>query len=72
MADIRDVHLEREVAVGQPLHPDGVIEIASRLAVNRDNRESTEIAPPGQFLRGISCGIRRACSIASGGNSWGR
>ena len=46
MRNVGNVHLQLPVAVFEALHVHGVVEIARRLAVNRDDRQIAEIAPP--------------------------
>ena len=48
MADIGDVDLQQVISAGQELDMDGVIEIASRFAVNSDHIRATKIAAAGQ------------------------
>ena len=43
MADVGDVDLEGVVAVGEPVHPNGVIEIARGFAIDGDDVEVAEI-----------------------------
>ncbi len=45
------MHMQLEISVLERAHQYGIVEIARRLTVNRDNRERPEIAPPLQFLR---------------------
>ena len=40
MADIRNMDLQREMAIGELLQPNGIVEIARCLAIDRDNIES--------------------------------
>src|SRR5258707_1190763 len=46
VADVRDVDVERVVAVGQTIYPDGIVEIARGLPVDGHHRHVAEIAPP--------------------------
>src|SRR5215472_16162329 len=55
VAHVGDVNLQRKVAVGESLHPDGVIKVTRRLTVDRNDVEVAEIAPaPILFLRDLS------------------
>ena len=51
MAHVGDVHLQREVAVRQLVHQHGIVEIARRLAVDRNDGQSAKIAPAFQIRR---------------------
>ena len=51
VADVGDVDVQRVVAVGQPVHPDGVVEIARGFAVDGDDVAAAEIAAVGRFHR---------------------
>ena len=44
VADVGDMHLERVVAVGQAIHPHGIVEISRGFAVDGDDVERAEIA----------------------------
>ena len=44
MADVGDVDVQRVVAVGEAVDPDGVVEIASGFAVDGDDGHLAEIA----------------------------
>ena len=57
MRNVGDVHLQLPVAVFEALHVHGVVEIARRFAVDRDDRQIAEIAPPGAL--GIAHRMRR-------------
>ena len=58
MRYVGDVHLQLPVAVFETLHVHRIVEVARRFAVDRDNRQISEIAPPGAL--GIAHGMRRA------------
>ena len=47
MADVRNVDLKRVVAVREPLHPNGVIEIARGFAIDGDDIEIAKILAAG-------------------------
>ena len=51
MADVGDVDVQREVAVGQAIDPDGIVEIARGFAIDGDDVHAAEIAAAGQFAR---------------------
>ena len=66
VADIGDVDLQRIIAVGQLVHPNGVVEIARRLAVDGDDIEGAESRGGRQSsAASISAGCARACSKTS-------
>ncbi len=52
MRDVRDVDLQLEMAVRQARDVHGVVEIARCFAVNGDDGQIAEIAPPGEFRLG--------------------
>ena len=52
VADVGDVDLERVVAVGEPVHPDGVVEVARGFAVDGDDVERAEVGAGGDFAGG--------------------
>ncbi len=56
VADVGDVDVERVVAVGEPVHPDGVVEIARGLAVDGDDGQVAEVAAAGEFGGGDDAG----------------
>ena len=73
VADVGDVHLERVVAVGQAVHPYGVVEIAGGFAVDRHDvhargNRGGRRARASVMVAGMVC----ACSTTSGGNWCGR
>ena len=49
MADVRDVDLQRVMAVFQPVHPNGIIEIAGGFAVDCDDFERAKIPAAGEL-----------------------
>ena len=57
MRNVGDVHLQLPVAVFEALHVHRVVKIARRFAVNRDDRQIAEVAPPGAL--DIAHGMRR-------------
>jgi hypothetical protein len=72
VADVGDVHVQRVVAVGQAVHPHGVVEIARGFAIDGDDVHAAEIAAAGEIASAIDAGMACACSITSGGNWCGR
>ncbi len=50
MRHVGDVHLQLETAAGPRRDVHGVVEIARRFAVNGDDRQVAEIAPPSNIL----------------------
>jgi hypothetical protein len=58
MAHIGDMDLQRVVAVVQPLHPHGIVEIARRLAVDGDDIERPKVLPPGDLVFRNHCADR--------------
>ena len=52
VADVGDVDVQRVVAVGELVDPDGVVEVAGGLAVDGDDRHLAEVAAAFEFLRG--------------------
>ena len=57
MRHVRDVHLQLVMPARQLSHMNRIVEIARRLAVNRHNRQVTEIAPASQI--GLGHRLRR-------------
>src|SRR5690348_2694236 len=47
MCHVGNVHLKMPVAIGPALYVNGVIEIARRFAINRDNRQAAKILTAG-------------------------
>src|SRR3954447_340282 len=46
VADVRNMDLQREMAIGPLFDPDGIVEIARGLAVDGDNIQMAEVAAP--------------------------
>ena len=61
MRNVGDVHLQLPVAVFEALHVHGVVEIARRFAVDRDDRQIAEIAPARAL--GVAHRMRRGGSL---------
>ncbi len=61
MAYIGDVDVQRIIPIGQTIYPDGVIEIARRLAIDGDDGHVAEIAP--SFQLGGGDGVRNGLSL---------
>ena len=52
VADVGDVDVQGVVAVGEVVHPDGVVEVAGGFAVDGDDVEGAEVAAGGDFVGG--------------------
>ena len=61
VTDVRNMNLERVVAALEPIHPDGVVKIASVAAVDRDQRQMAQISSPvrANWKRCFGFGYRR-------------
>src|SRR6185503_6210681 len=49
VADVRDVDVQGIVAVGELIHPDRVVEIASGFPIDGDDRHVAKVAAAAQF-----------------------
>ncbi len=67
VADIGNVHLQRIIAVRQPIHPDRVVEIARRFAVDGYDIQRPIILRPASSSSRMILAKLCACSKTSGG-----